>query len=39
MNYDIKKALDIGFKTYLTKPVELPQLVDTIQKTLNLPTK
>jgi len=39
MNYDIKKALDIGFKTYLTKPVELPQLMDTIHQILNLPTK
>lgn len=39
MNYDIKKALDVGFKTYVTKPVELPQLMDTIHQTLNLSTK
>jgi len=39
MNYDIKIVLDVGFKTYLTKPVELPQLMDTIHQTLNLPTK
>ncbi len=36
---DIKNALDVGFKTYVIKPVELPLLMDTIHKTLGLPTK
>ena len=38
MEHDIKNALDAGFKNYMTKPVDLNLLVDTIQKTLNVPT-
>ncbi len=38
MEHDIKNALDSGFKNYITKPIDLNLLVDTIQKTLQVPT-
>lgn len=38
MKHDIESALDMGFKDYITKPVDLNLLVDTIQKTLPVPT-
>ena len=39
MEHDIKSALDAGFKNYITKPVDLNLLVDTIQKTLHAPSQ
>ena len=38
MEHDIKSALDAGFKNYMTKPVDLNLLVETIQKTLHAST-
>ena len=38
MQHDIKSALDAGLKNYMTKPVDLNLLVDTIRKTLQVPT-
>lgn len=38
MDHDIKSALDAGFKKYMTKPLDLPSLVETIHTTLKIPT-
>lgn len=38
MDHDIKSALDAGFKKYVTKPLDLPSLVETIHTTLKIPT-
>ena len=38
MKHTVKSALDTGFKDYITKPVDLNLLVETIQKNLNSPT-
>ena len=32
MESDIKKALDIGFKDYITKPIDVPKLLNTIDE-------
>lgn len=35
MGHDVKSALDAGFKNYLTKPLNLSLLAETIQNTLH----
>ena len=35
MDGDIKKALDLGFKDYITKPIEAPRLLEVIDGVLN----
>ncbi|MBC8283560.1 MAG: response regulator [Nitrospinae bacterium] len=35
MNGDIKKALDIGFKDYITKPIDVVKLLDAVDSALS----
>jgi CheY-like chemotaxis protein len=34
MDGDIKKALNLGFKSYITKPIDVPSFLNTIDKIL-----
>ena len=34
MSGDIKKALDMGFKSYITKPIDVPEFLKVIDETL-----
>ena len=34
MDLDIKKALEMGFKDYLTKPIDIPKFYELIDKAL-----
>jgi signal transduction histidine kinase/GAF domain-containing protein/ActR/RegA family two-component response regulator len=35
MDYDIKKALDMGFVSYITKPIDIPHFLEILDKTLS----
>jgi CheY-like chemotaxis protein len=37
MDADIKKALDMGFHSYITKPIDVPRFLDTIDKIFEKP--
>ncbi|MBT3921584.1 MAG: response regulator [Nitrospina sp.] len=34
MDGDIKKAMNMGFADYITKPIDLPKFLNSINKTL-----
>ncbi|MBN4078347.1 response regulator, partial [Nitrospina gracilis] len=39
MDGDIKKALDMGFYSYITKPIDVPNFLETVDRVLNQQAK